>query len=127
MIRFIFILLILCNSSYSGDPLLERYGDMGIQLPEGLKEKLTELAEKSAEEKKSGSSSSSSSDFDTSFLIASLIWGSIGGGYFMYGKKSQKPLALIGGLVLMVSSYMLSPLLMSLVGIGVMVGVYKTH
>ncbi len=38
--------------------------------------------------------------FTSSFLFASLIWGSIGVGYFMYGKRQQSWIAMVGGLVM---------------------------
>ena len=32
------------------------------------------------------------------FLVASLIWGSVGVGFFIYGKKQQSLVPLFGGL-----------------------------
>jgi hypothetical protein len=63
--------------------------------------------------------------FNANFLFASLIWGSIGFGYFIYGKKQASWVPLAGGLLMMVASYFIgSALLMSLVGLGIMVLVY---
>jgi hypothetical protein len=63
--------------------------------------------------------------FDAKFLIASLLWGSIGGGYFIYGKKQQEIVPLIGGLAMIAVSYLVgSALLMSLISIALMVAVY---
>jgi len=64
--------------------------------------------------------------FDTKFLFASLLWGSIGVGYFIYGKKQQAIVPLIGGLLMIAVSYLVSSaLLMSLISISLMVAVYS--
>ena len=63
--------------------------------------------------------------FDAKFLFASLLWGSIGAGYFIYGKKQQAIVPLVGGLLMIAVSYLVSSaLLMSLIGISLMVAVY---
>jgi len=63
--------------------------------------------------------------FDTKFLLASLLWGSIGVGYCVYGKKQGEMVPLVGGLMMIAVSYFVSSaLLMSLIGIAVMVAVY---
>jgi hypothetical protein len=63
--------------------------------------------------------------FNANFLFASLIWGSIGFGYFIYGKKQASWVPLAGGILMMIASYFIgSALLMSLVGLGIMVLVY---
>ena len=63
--------------------------------------------------------------FNANFLFASLIWGSIGVGYFIYGKKQQSWVAMAGGISMVVVSYFIwSALLMSLVCLGIMVAVY---
>ena len=68
---------------------------------------------------------SQSSLFSASFLFASLIWGSIGMGYFIYGKKQQSWEAMGGGIVMMVASYFIgSAFVMSLACLGIMAGVY---
>lgn len=38
-------------------------------------------------------------------LIASLIWGSIGTGFFIYGKKQSSMVPLFGGIVMVAISY----------------------
>jgi hypothetical protein len=54
--------------------------------------------------------------FNASFLFASLIWGSIGLGYFIYGRKQSSWVPMIAGILMMVASYFVSSaLLMSLV------------
>ncbi len=63
--------------------------------------------------------------FDTHFLFASLIWGSLGVGYFIYGKKQQALAPLVGGVLLIAVSYFApTALVMSLLSVGVIIGVY---
>jgi len=63
--------------------------------------------------------------FSPSFLFASLIWGSIGFGYFIYGKKQQSLPAMAGGIVMIAVSYFVSSALgMSLISVLVIVAVY---
>jgi len=63
--------------------------------------------------------------FSPSFLFASLIWGSIGVGYFIYGKKQQSLLPMIGGILMIGVSYFVgSALAMSLICILVIVAVH---
>ncbi len=63
--------------------------------------------------------------FDSSFLFASLLWGSIGVGYWIYGKKQREMMPMIGGAAMIAISYLVSSwLLMSLLGLALMVAVY---
>jgi len=63
--------------------------------------------------------------FDAKFLFASLIWGSVGVGYFIYGKKQQEMMPMIGGVVMVVLSYFVdSWFWMSLLCIALMFAVY---
>lgn len=63
--------------------------------------------------------------FSASFLFASLVWGSVGLGYFIYGKKQTSWAAMIGGVLMMAASYFVgSALLMSLACVALMAGVY---
>ena len=63
--------------------------------------------------------------FDVHFLFASLIWGSIGIGYCIYGKRQPSMIPFISGVSMIAASYFIaSALVMSLVCIGLMVGVY---
>jgi len=63
--------------------------------------------------------------FDTNFLFASLLWGSIGVGYFIYGKKQRELMPMLGGVAMVAVSYFVnSALLMSLISIVLMVTVY---
>ena len=63
--------------------------------------------------------------FSASFLFASLIWGSVGTGYFIYGKKQQSLPAMAGGILMVIVSYFVaSALAMSLLCVGMAAGVY---
>jgi hypothetical protein len=63
--------------------------------------------------------------FNANFLFASLIWGSVGLGYFIYGKKSGSWVPMVGGIVMIAISYVVpSALLMSLISIGIIALVY---
>jgi len=62
---------------------------------------------------------------NTSFLFASLVWGSVGLGYFIYGKKQSSWVPMVGGVLMMAASYFVSSaFLMALVCLGLMAGVY---
>jgi len=55
------------------------------------------------------------------YIIIAFLFGTIGMGYFMYGKKQNNPGALIAGVILMGYSYMVTdPLYMIIIGIGAM-------
>ena len=63
--------------------------------------------------------------FSASFLFASLVWGSVGLGYFIYGKKQQCVSPMVGGILMMLASYFIgSALLMSLACLGIAGAVY---
>ena len=63
--------------------------------------------------------------FNASFLLASLLWGSIGLGYFIYGKKQGAWVPMVGGIVMIAVSYVAgTALVMSLLSIGIIVLVY---
>ena len=63
--------------------------------------------------------------FSVSFLFTSLVWGSIGVGYFIYGKRQQSLPAMAGGILMVGVSYLVgSALLMSLISILVTVATY---
>lgn len=47
-------------------------------------------------------------DLNISYLIMTLIFSSVGLGYFLYGKRQQQFLFLFAGLALMVYPYMVS-------------------
>jgi len=57
----------------------------------------------------------------TSLLLWGLVFGSIGFGYFLYGKKQKHKVALISGIALMISPYMVEdPTMLILLGIVLM-------
>jgi hypothetical protein len=68
----------------------------------------------------------SSFHLDAGGLIASLFWGGIGLGFFVYGKKQRSAPPLFGGIALLGISYFLadSALWMSLAGAGILAGIY---
>jgi len=45
---------------------------------------------------------------DANSLIASLLWGAVGMGLFIYGKKQQAMVPLFGGLLLIGVSYFIA-------------------
>ena len=64
-------------------------------------------------------------NLNTSFLFASLFWGSVGVGYFIYGKRQALLAPMLGGVAMIAISYFVSSaLLMSLLCLAVGVGVY---
>jgi uncharacterized membrane protein HdeD (DUF308 family) len=63
--------------------------------------------------------------FNANFLFASLIWGSVGMGYFIFGKKQSSWAPMIGGVLMIAASYFIgSALLMSIVCISLMAAIY---
>jgi hypothetical protein len=56
----------------------------------------------------------------TSLLVLGVIFGSIGLGYFLYGKKQRAVVPLVSGLVLMVVPYFISNTVV-LVVVGVVI------
>ena len=65
---------------------------------------------------------------DMTYLFTALVWSSIGLGFFLYGKKQQKFIPLIGGLCLMGMSYLIrTPLNLSLGSLAVIAAIYFTR
>jgi hypothetical protein len=63
--------------------------------------------------------------FDTNFLFASLIWGSIGMGYFIFGKRQNSWIPMTSGVLMIAVSYFVgSALLMSLICVGLMAAAF---
>jgi hypothetical protein len=63
--------------------------------------------------------------FNSSTLIASLLWGSIGGGLFVFGWKQKSAPPLVGGLLMVAVSYFAeSGLYMSILSLIIMAGMY---
>jgi predicted phage tail protein len=54
--------------------------------------------------------------FSSNTLFASLIWGSVGMAYFIYGKKQSAWVPMVGGVLMIAVSYFVSSaLIMSLI------------
>lgn len=63
--------------------------------------------------------------FDSNFLFASLIWGSVGFGYFLFGKKQQSFIPMVAGILMMLASYFApSAMVMSLISVVLILAVY---
>jgi hypothetical protein len=59
---------------------------------------------------------------DTANLMSSMLFGSIGLGYFVYGKKQQKLIPAMAGIGLCVFPYLISNTwVMVLIGVALMV------
>jgi hypothetical protein len=66
--------------------------------------------------------------FNAKFLFASLIWGSVGFGYFIYGKKQSTTWPMIGGIAMMALSYVIASwALMSVFCVLIIAAVYQLH
>ncbi|TAL02023.1 MAG: amino acid transport protein [Verrucomicrobia bacterium] len=62
---------------------------------------------------------------NTQFLFASLFWGSVGVGYWIYGKKQSELWPMLGGAAMIAVSYFVrSAVFMSLICIGIGFAVY---
>ena len=63
--------------------------------------------------------------FDTNFLFAALLWGSVGGGSVIYGRRQRSVVPLLGGELMVAASYFAPDvLMMSVFCIGLMAAVY---
>ena len=63
--------------------------------------------------------------FSAGTLFASLIWGSIGVGFCIYGKKQGSAPALVGGVALVAISYLIwSALWMSVTACAILAGIW---
>lgn len=64
-------------------------------------------------------------NIDSNFLFASLFWGSVGVGYWIYGKRQKAMMPMIGGVAMIVASYFVgSWFWMSLLCMAMMAAVY---
>jgi hypothetical protein len=64
---------------------------------------------------------------DFSYLFAALVWGSIGFGFFLYGRKMKRSPQLVGGILLIAISYLVkNPLNLSFISIALIAGIYLT-
>jgi hypothetical protein len=66
--------------------------------------------------------------FDVGRMCASLFWGSVGSGLFLYGKKQSALLHLVGGvLVVLASCVIRSALYMSLGSVAILALMFVLH
>lgn len=64
-------------------------------------------------------------NFDSPTLYASLLWGSVGMGYWIYGKKQRSLIPALGGAAIVFVSYIAeTALMMSLLSVAIMVAIY---
>ena len=62
---------------------------------------------------------------DFTYLFAALLWGSIGLGFFIYGKKQKSMIPLVGGVLLMAVCYVVrTTLILSLASMAIIAGMY---
>lgn len=58
-------------------------------------------------------------------LVASLIWGSVGMGYLIYGQRQRSWICMLGGgLIMAITYFTTSALLMSVVSIALIAGIH---
>jgi hypothetical protein len=58
-------------------------------------------------------------------LFASLLWGSVGIGFCIYGKKQRSAPPWVGGIALIAISYFIpNPLWMSVAAVGIIAGIW---
>ena len=64
-------------------------------------------------------------DMDSTYLFAAFFWGTIGFGFFIYGKKQKSLAHLLGGIILMGTSYLVKTAVnLSLCGVAIIAGIY---
>lgn len=63
---------------------------------------------------------------DEHFMFASVIWGAVAGGYLLYARKQREITPFIGGVAMMVVSFLVASWFwMSLASIAIMVAVWR--
>ena len=63
-------------------------------------------------------------NLSASFLFASLFWGSVGVGYWIYGKRQGEMMPMVGGVAMIAVSYLVSSwLLMTLICVALVVAI----
>lgn len=66
-----------------------------------------------------------SQSFSAGTLIASLIWGTVGFGFFVYGKKQRSAPPLFGGVAMMGVSYFISsPAWLTVASLAIIGGIW---
>ena len=63
-------------------------------------------------------------NLDEHFLLASIFWSGIAGGYWLYGWRQHSWFPLAGGALMMGASFFMPALSMSIASILIMVGVW---
>jgi hypothetical protein len=58
------------------------------------------------------------------FLWASCLWSAIASGYFIYGWRQKSAIPLVGGGIMMVASFFMPALWMSVVCIAALAGMH---
>ena len=62
---------------------------------------------------------------NVSYLFTAFFWGTIGFGFFIYGKKQKSMIPLVGGILLMGVTYLVRTALnLSLISIAIIGGIY---
>ncbi len=62
---------------------------------------------------------------DVHYLLASLVWGSVGTGYCIYAKRQQSIIPFVAGVLMIAASFLItSALLMSVACLALMFLVY---
>jgi len=62
---------------------------------------------------------------DANYLIVSMLWSAVGGGFWLYGKKQRSAPPLFGGMALIAISWLISSAFwMSLAALGIIAGIY---
>lgn len=99
-----------------------------------LKQKMKELgymgqldkANEMLGEKTNFSSEKDTGGYDTTSLVLSMLWGAIGAGYFIYGKKQSRLVFLLCGIVLCVFPIFVSGSTVSLIlGLAMTIAPFK--
>ena len=63
---------------------------------------------------------------NTKFLFASLIWGTVGGGYLLYARRQRASVPFLGGVAMIAVSCLISSWFwMSVICISLMVSVHQ--
>jgi len=92
----------------------------------GQLEKANELLGKEMTKRSASMSGEADDGWDTTSMMLGMIWGSVGVGYFMYGKKMAKAAFLLCGIGLCVFPLFISGNLLNLlIGIGLCVIPFK--
>ena len=88
----------------------------------GQLDKATELLGKEAK----SSSEKADDGWDMTSMMLGMVWGAIGSGFFIYGKKQSKPLFLLCGIGLIVFPMIVSSNTLNIIlGLGLTIAPFK--